>query len=106
MADLLEVLSGEYAESEPKDFSEPIDDDEEAKNYDYYSDSDLEDDEDTVNAGKTPKKAIPRKSSSLDPLRLPANDKKSALVHGEWKETSGKGMIIKVHDVAFITYIS
>src|ERR1700753_436060 len=44
--DRLEVLSGTFAESELKDFSEPIDDDERAENYGYHSDSDLEDDED------------------------------------------------------------
>lgn len=100
MADLLQVLSGAYAESEPKYFSEPIDEDEEANNYDYYADSDLEDDEDSVNAGKMLKKAIPLKCKPLDP----ANDKKSAPAYGEWDESSGKGTIIKIHDIAFLTY--
>lgn len=99
------VLSGEYAESEQKDFSELIDEDEQAKNYDYYCDSDLEDDVDAVSAGKKPKKANPPKSNSPDPLLLPANDKKSTLVRGEWNESSGKGTVIKIHDIAYITYV-
>ena len=98
------VLSGLYSESEPKNFSEPIDEDEEAENYGYYSDSDLEDDEDVANTtGKSSKKAATLKSSSLDSPRLPPDDKKPEPIYGEWDEPSGKGTIIKIHDVAFIT---
>ena len=98
------MLSGTYLESEPKDFSEPIDEDEQAENYGYYSDSDLEDDDDAVNAaGKVSKKTNPPKSNSLDPFRLPAHDKKPAPVYGEWSESPGKGPIIKIHDIALIT---
>ena len=99
-----EVLSGTFAESELKDFSEPVDDDERAENYGYHSDSDLEDDEDTVNAGKTRSAAISRKRAA-NPLLFPSSDKVPAPVCGEWEEPSGKGMIINVHDVAFITYV-
>ena len=101
VAHLLRVLSGTYAESEPKDFSEPIDEDERAENYDYYSDSDLEDDEDAVNATKTLKKATPAKSGSL-----PADVKKSTSRYGEWNNSPDKGTVIKIHDIAFITYAS
>ena len=98
------MLSGLYSESEPKNFSEPIDEDEEAENYGYYSDSDLEDDEDVANTtGKSSKKAATLKSSSLDSSRLPPDDKKPEPIYGEWDEPSGKGTIIKIHDVAFIT---
>ena len=102
----LEVLSGAYLESEPKDFSEPIDEGEQAENYGYYSDSDLEDDDDdAVNAAeKTLKKAASLKSNSLDPIRLPAHDQTPAQVYGEWNESPGKGPIIKIRDVAFITW--
>ena len=105
MRDLVEVLSGTYAESEPRDFSEPIDEDEQANGYDYYSDSDLEDDDDAVNAtGKALKKPVSLKSNSLDPLGVSTNDKKSLPIYGEWDESSGKGMIVKIGDIAFITY--
>ena len=99
MIDLLQVLSGSYAESEPKDFSELIDEDEQAENYDYHSDSDLEDDEDVLNAGNAPKKVTPLKS---DPLSTDV--KKSTSIYGEWNESPGRGTIIKIHDIAFITY--
>ena len=101
--DRLEVLSGTFAESELKDFSEPIDDDERADNYGYHSDSDLEDDEDTVNAAKAMRNAATSKKHTANPLLFPANDKKPASICGEWEEPSRKGTIIKVHDVAFIT---
>lgn len=107
LAHLLEVLSGEYAESEQKDFSEPIDENEPAENYGYCSDSDLENDEDIVNtAGKPLKKATLLKSSPIEPLPPPTNDKKSPLIYGEWDDSSSKGMVIKIRDVAFITYAS
>ncbi|KAF9785366.1 hypothetical protein BJ322DRAFT_827295 [Thelephora terrestris] len=68
------------AESEPKDFSEPIDEDEQAKKYGYCSDSDLEDEEDAVDVGR----AVPP--------------------YGESNESSGKGAVIKIHDIALITF--
>ena len=95
------MLSGSYAESEPKDFFEPIDEDERAENYDYCSDSDLEDDEDAVEAARTPKKTAPTENDSLS-----ANVKQSTPVYGEWNESLGKGTVIKIHDIAFITYAS
>ena len=101
MVDLPLVLSGAYAESELKDFSDPIDEDERAKNYDYHSDSDLEDDEDASNAAKTQKGEAP-----LEIDHSPANAKESTPVRGEWNEPPGKGTIIKIHDIAFITYVS
>ena len=99
MADLLQVLSGAYAESELKDFSEPIDEDECAKNYDYHSDSDLEDDEDATSAGNTIEEVTPPES-----VPVPADLKESTAVHGEWNDSLGEGTIIKIHDIAFITY--
>ena len=98
-----EVLSGIYSESEPRDFSEPIDEDEEAENYGHYSDSDLEDDEDDVNTTDKSLKTAPLKGTSLDPSHLPANDKKPAPVYGQWDEPSGKGTIVEIHNIAFIT---
>ena len=101
MADLLQVLSGAYAESEPKDFSEPIDEDECAKNYDYHSDSGLEDDEDATNAINILDEVTPPES-----VPAPADLKESSPVHGEWNESLVEGTIIKIHDIAFITYVS
>ncbi|KAF9778365.1 hypothetical protein BJ322DRAFT_1214739 [Thelephora terrestris] len=100
------LLSGTYSESEPKDFFEPIDEDEQAENYGHYSDSDLEDDDDAVNAtGRAVKKAAPPKGNSLDRFCSPANDNRAQTpLYGEWNECSERGSIIKVHDIALITF--
>ena len=97
------MLSGEFAESEPKDFSEPIDEGDQAEDYGYYSDSDLEDDCDVVDVGKTLGKT-PLRSSSPRPLRSSTNTKKAGS-DGEWKEPSWKGAVIKIHDIAVITCV-
>ena len=64
------MLSGEFAASEPRDFSEPIDEGEQADDYGYYSDSDLEDDGDEVNAGKAHEKP-PLGGQLIPPSSLP-----------------------------------
>ena len=88
-----------------KDFSEPIDENEHAENYGYHSDSDLEDDEDAVDAGKTTKKAAPPMKHTPDLFLFPPVDETPVRTHGEWEDPSGKGVVIKIHDVAFITYV-
>ena len=95
-----------FAESKLKDFSEPIDESEHAENYGYHSDSDLEDDEDAVDAGKTTKKTAPPGKHTPDLLLLPPVDETPVRTHGEWRDPSGKGVVIKIHDVGFITYVS
>jgi hypothetical protein len=98
----LKVLSGVYSETESKDFSEPIDEDKQAKNYGHYSDSDLEDDDDDIHATvKAPKKAATPKRNSLELYPFLPDDEKPT--YREWNESSGKGAIIKVCDIAFIT---
>ncbi|KAF9785368.1 hypothetical protein BJ322DRAFT_1211231 [Thelephora terrestris] len=97
------LLSGVYSETEPKDFSEPIDEDEQAENYGHYSDSDLEDDDDAVHATvKAPKKAATPKINSPEPRPFFFEDEKPA--YREWNESSGKGTIIKICDIALITF--
>ena len=81
-----------------------MDEGERAENYGYHSDSDLEDDEDAVNAaGRASKKAIRPMSNSLHPIRSTADHKKPEPSYGEWKEPSVKGTVIKIRDIAFIT---
>jgi len=77
-SNLLKVLSGTFAETELKDLSQPIDESACAEDYGYCSDSDLEDDDDAVK-GETPKKTV--------------------------TEFAGKGTVIKVQDIAFITCV-
>ena len=103
---LHEVLSGEFAESEPKDFSEPVDEGEQAEDYGYYSDSDLEDDVDVENAKWESKKTIRPKDNPPYPIPSATDCKDLGPTYGEWKELSVKGTVIKIHDIAFITCVS
>ena len=85
------MLSGPFSESEIKDFSEPIDDGEFAEDYGYSSDSDLEEDSDFESPA-------PRKRQSKPQLQ-------SEGPYAEYKEHVRMGKVIKIRDVAFITYV-
>ena len=101
----LQVLFGTFAEAESKDFSEPLDDDECAEDYGYYSDSDLEEDEDSASSKETPKQRGPicARGHPFDPFCFPLADRKPAPICGEHKERLEKGKVIKIQDIAFIT---
>jgi len=103
----LRVLFGTFAEAEFKDFSEATDDSESAEDYGYYSDSDLEEDDDHVtNSGeRLPKKTVPLRGHPFDPFCFSLGDDKSAQTYGERKERPEKRKVIKIQDVAFITYV-
>ena len=74
-----------------KDFSEAVDDGELAEDYGYSSDSDLEEDWDFESpAPPVPDQSKPRPRESL---------------YGQYKEHIRMGMVIRVQDVAFITYV-
>ena len=99
----LEVLSGTFAEAESKDFSLPIDESECAENYGYYSDSDLEDDDDDVKEGETLKKTATPRGHPFDPLCFTVS--KEMPTYGQHKESVKEGTVIKVQDIAFITCV-
>jgi len=99
----LEVLSGTFAEAELKDFSLPIDESECAENYGYYSDSDLEDDDDAVKEGETLKKTATPRGHPFDPFCFTAGEEMPT--HGQHKVSTKKGTVIKVQDIAFITCV-
>ena len=65
-----------------EDFSEIIDDSEPAEDYDYYDDSDLEEGADTEDSTT-----------------------RSTSTYSEHKGPSKRGKVIKIGDVAFITYV-
>lgn len=95
MNEFLEVLSGTFAEAEAKDFWQPLDESECAEDYGYHSDSDLEE------GAAEGKKGAPMRGHPFDPLCLPLG--KDTTTH---KERVATGRIIKIQDVAFITYVS
>lgn len=98
------MLFGQFGEAEPKDFSEPLDDDESADDYGYYSDSDLEEDEDCVSLTKSPKQnSLPTGSNLPDPFHFSLSEDKPAPTCGEYEGRPEKGKVIKIQDMAFVT---
>ena len=83
---VFEVLFGNFAESQPKDFNkEAVDEGESAEDYGYLSDSDLENDDD----------------AKVSSVASPSEDKKDLC--GAHEEHMGKGKIVKIPDMAFVT---
>jgi hypothetical protein len=92
-----EVLFGDFAESQSKDFKEAIDEEESGEDYGYRSDSDLEDGED----GRiSPPKQTTRSKSRLFDL---ANDNR--IVCEGHEEHVDKGKVVKISDMAFVTWV-
>ena len=93
------VLFGNFAESQTRDFSEEIDDEESAEDYGYLSDSDLEEDEDEKVASF--KRANASKVHLFDPFGVPGEDKR--IICEEHEERVKKGKVVKIPDMAFVT---
>lgn len=87
------MLFGTFAEAEVKDFSEPCGD-EFAEDYGYSSDSDLEEDSDFE--GHEPVAALAASSSIRTDRMVPLDG---------YQENIKAGKVIKVQDIAFITYV-
>ncbi|KAF9785398.1 hypothetical protein BJ322DRAFT_1006548 [Thelephora terrestris] len=101
-----DLLSGTFAEAESKDFSEAIDDGETAEDYGYYSDSDLEDDDHVANStGPLETAASSGEDSSSQPSSYFGNDNLPC-AHDDFRKRPQQGKIIKVQDVAFVTWRS
>lgn len=98
----LQVLFGAFAEAESKDFSESLDDDQCADDYGYYSDSDLEEDEDSVNLKEALKRTGHVRGHLFDPLCFPPAENEPPPTYGEYTENL-EGKVIKIQDVAFVT---
>ena len=97
---VFEVLFGNFAESQSKDFSkEEIDDEESTEDYGYLSDSDLEDDEDEKVASFTP--ISKSEVHPFDPFGVPGEDNK--ILHEEHEEHVEEGKVVKIPDMAFVT---
>ena len=100
---VLRVLFGAFAEAESKNFSGSLDDDECAENYGYHSDSDLEEDEDSVDSEGTSKQTAPIRGHPFDPFCFPPTENKSEPTYGEYTECLEKGKVVKIQDMAFVT---
>ena len=91
------MLFGNFSEAQSKDFKEALDWEEPATDYGYFSDSDLEDDDDEKAAFKHINKP---KIHSLDPFPVPGEDR---VVYEKNEEHAGKGKVVKIPDMAFVT---
>ena len=91
------MLFGNFSESQSKDLGEAVDEEECANEYGYLSDSDLEDDEDEKPSFQLANKP---NISSFDPFPTPSGDR---LVREKNKEHVGKGKVVKIPDMAFVT---
>ena len=79
------MLFGNFAESQPKDFEEAVNEQEYTESYGYLSDSDLEDDEDMKDA----------------PVVVATQDQKICCENRD--EHVEKGKVVKLPDIAFVT---
>jgi len=99
---VFKVLFGNFAESQSKDFAkEAIDEEESAEYYGYLSDSDLEDDEDEKVASF--KRKDKSKGHPFDPFAIPGEDER--IICEEHGENIGKGKVVKIPDMAFVTWV-
>ena len=93
------MLFGDFAEAQPIEFNEAIDEEETAEDYGYSSDSDLEDDEEESATSFE----LLSESNVLrsDPTSVAPVVRK--IVSEEQEERTGKGKVVKIPDVAFVT---
>ena len=91
------VFFGDFAESQSKDFNDPIGEEELAEDYGYFTDSDLEDDEDEKPSFKHASKP---EVNSFDPFVASGEDK---VVYESYGECVEKGKVVRISDVAFLT---
>ena len=101
----LQVLFGAFAEAESKDFSEPVDESECAGCYGYYSDSDLEEDEDHPDSKDIVNQTGPVRGHPFDPFCFSLTQDEPAPTDIGYNDHLEKGKVIKIQDMAFITQV-
>ena len=58
-----------------------------------------------MNSEERPKETAPLRGHPFDPFCFPVGDNESVRACGEREERPEKGKVIKIQDVAFITYV-
>ena len=95
------VLFGSFSESQSKRFDEEeIDDGELAKNYEYFSDSDLEDGDEDQKVSSF-KHTNESRVHPFDPFGVPGED--SRTIREGYEERVEIGKVVKIPDMAFVT---
>ena len=90
------MLFGDFTESQPKGFTDLIDEEESTGDYGYLSDSDLEDDEDEVSLNTARNLQDTQRSSSS----IPGGGDLACEVQEEHRE---EGKVVNILDMAFVT---
>ena len=96
----LQVLFGDFAEAQSRNFKEAINGEEFAEDYGYLSDSDLEDEKDK---SSTPQKAEDMIQSGAGPSSLAVGSNENQRVCEDHEECIAQGKVVKIPDVAFVT---
>ena len=95
------VLFGGFEESQSKDFEEAIDEEECSNDYDYSSDSDLEDEVDEKVALFNQEARSKTQTHPFNPFAIPGED--GRIFCEEHQEHVDKGKVVPIPDVAFVT---
>ena len=96
------MLFGNFAEAQSRNFEEVIDEGF-SEDYGYWSDSDLEDEEDESGI---PQSVVAEDATQLevhDPTDSPAILSEGKIVYEDHKECVKQGKVVKIPDVAFVT---
>ena len=92
-----EALFGDFSESQSRDFTGPVDEEESTEDYGYFSDSDFEDDEDEVVSSFND--TSESNASQHGPLTVLGDGDRCE----DQEEHPEKGKVLKIPDVAFVT---
>ena len=90
------MLFGDFAESQPKGFTDLVDEEKSTGDYGYLSDSDLEDGEDEVSLTTARTLQDSQRSSPA----ITGCNRLSCEVREEYR---GRGKVVNILDIAFVT---
>ena len=96
------MLFGDFAEARSRNFEEVIDEEGFAEDYGYWSDSDLEE-EDESRISRSDAAEDATKPEVHDPTDSPAISSEGKMVYEDHKECVEQGKVVKIPDVAFVT---
>ena len=97
------MLFGDFAEAQPRNFGEVINEEDFAEDYGYSSDSDLEDEEDRLRALQHTPAEDATQSEVQDSSDLPAISSGDKTVCEDHEERVEQGKVVRIPDVAFVT---
>ena len=97
------MLFGDFAEAQSRSFEGVIDEGGFAEDYGYWSDSDLEDEEDESRIPRSAAAEDATQPETQDLTNSPAISSEGKIVYEDHKEYVEQGKVVKIPDVAFVT---